>query len=117
MSFKVFSNLVSATAKFPLRRLTTVSTGNSILKSDAEIQAHFDRHVNSLERSGYKCLSFKDYKFKHMKTFEAFSKDHDIQILYKENAERIPNAYERYCTSNYSRYLHYRNGGNPATAW
>jgi hypothetical protein len=112
MSFKVILNRVSTTINFPLRRLASTY---SCQIDHAKIQALFDCQTKELDKRGYKYMSFKDYKCKHIATFEEYNKRISKLCPYEKRAEIIPKAYEGLCISSYSSHIIYADGGNPAT--
>lgn len=61
-----------------------------------------------------KLLPFKDFKAKHVESWEIFKESPVAKTVYGNDLEKISKAYERFCSSQYSQYKHQVYGGNPS---
>jgi len=61
-----------------------------------------------------KLLSFKDFKDKHVESWESFKESPIAKTIYGNDLEKISKAYNRFCLSQYSQYKHQVYGGNPS---
>ncbi|MBF8264101.1 MAG: hypothetical protein HW387_1766 [Parachlamydiales bacterium] len=61
-----------------------------------------------------KLLSFEDFKNKHIEQLESFKQSHAVKVVCGDDLEKISDAYERFCLSEYSSYMHQAYGGNPS---
>lgn len=59
-------------------------------------------------------LTFKDFKEKYVESWEIFKESVVTKSICGSNVEKISQAYERFCLSEYSQYKHRVYGGNPS---
>ena len=59
-------------------------------------------------------ISYENYKKDHVENLETFKKSPIIQIIAKNDAQKIERAYERFCRSQYAEYKQQQMGGNPS---
>ena len=59
-------------------------------------------------------LPFKDFKDKHVESWESFKESPAAKALYGNDLEKISKAYRRFCLSEYSQHRHQVYGSNPS---